>query len=66
MSTRIQRIMEQYQCNHEHAQRFIDLRNEGYSITQAGLMAGISDPPDPDRTGVPTSAQHQHDKTKIY
>lgn len=46
--TRTQRIMDQYQCTAEDAQRFIDLRDEGYSISQAELMAGIADPPDPD------------------
>lgn len=45
---RLQRIMAHFGCSQEAAQRFIDLRDEGYSIDQAALMAGLSDPPDPD------------------
>ena len=57
--TRIQRTMAQYKCSASDAQRFIDLRDDGYSITQAGLMAGLIDPPgtDPQNTG--TDAQKE-------
>lgn len=41
-------IMDAYACSADSAQRYIDLREEGYSSEQAKLMAGLSDPPDPD------------------
>lgn len=41
---RIKRIMDNYKCSQERALTFIDLREEGYSVYQASLMAGISDP----------------------
>lgn len=47
--TRLQRTMLQYNCSAADAQRFIDLRDEGHSITQAALMAGLTDPADPDK-----------------
>ena len=37
-------VMEVYGCTAADAQRFIDLRSEGYSTYQAALMAGLSDP----------------------
>lgn len=40
-------VMAHYGCTAESAQRFIDLRDEGYSREQAALMAGLTDPPDP-------------------
>jgi hypothetical protein len=40
-------VMQHYGCSAEDAQRYIDLRDEGYSMHQAALMAGISDPPEP-------------------
>jgi|GEM_PF-2119655 len=46
--SRLQRIRDQYGCSQADAQRFIDLRDEGYSITQAALMAGLADPHDPE------------------
>lgn len=43
---RLQRIMETYECDLETAQRYLDLRDEGYNYVQAQLMAGIGDPPE--------------------
>lgn len=42
--TRLQRVMETHRCSAETAQRYIDLRDEGYSIYQAKLMSGLIDP----------------------
>lgn len=39
-------IVERYGCSHERAQRYMDLREEGYPQHQALLMAGLSDPPE--------------------
>lgn len=39
-------VMRHYGCTADDAQRYIDLREEGYSLHQAALMAGLSDPPD--------------------
>jgi hypothetical protein len=39
-------VMQHYGCSADVAQRYIDLRDEGYSMAQAALMAGLSDPPD--------------------
>jgi len=58
--TRMQRLMSQYQCSSADAQRFIDLRDEGYSITQAALMAGLSDPADPDAQNSETDAAKEN------
>lgn len=57
--TRMQRLMSQYQCSAADAQRFIDLRDEGHSITQAALMAGLTDPPDTDPQNTGTDAQKE-------
>ena len=43
----IPNVMAHYGCTAEDAQRFIDFRDEGYSTEQAALMAGLTDPPDP-------------------
>jgi hypothetical protein len=40
--------MRQFGCTQETAQRYCDLRDEGYSMEQAKLMAGLSDPPEVD------------------
>jgi hypothetical protein len=37
--------MDHYGCSAETAQRYMDLRDEGYPQYQALLMAGLSDPP---------------------
>lgn len=42
--TRIQQVMERFNCNRQDAERVIDLRDEGYSICQATLMTGVTDP----------------------
>lgn len=42
--TPLQRVMETYDCDAEVAQRYLDLRAEGYNYVQAQLMAGIGDP----------------------
>ncbi|MNX11325.1 hypothetical protein D3C86_410850 [compost metagenome] len=45
---RIERVMQQYDCDREDAVRYVDLREEGYSPYQAALMAGLADPHDPE------------------
>ena len=45
---RIKRVMQMYDCNREDAERYLDLREEGYSKYQAAVMAGLSDPHDPE------------------
>lgn len=40
----IKKIQEVYQCTFEMAMLYLDLREEGYSRTQALLMAGLTDP----------------------
>lgn len=42
----IPNIMGRYGCTAENAQRYLDLREEGYSQHQALLMAGLSDAPE--------------------
>lgn len=42
--SQIQRVMETYDCDYETAQRYLDLRAEGYNYVQAQLMSGMSDP----------------------
>lgn len=42
--SRRDRIMSHYQCSAEDAQRFIDLRDEGYSTYQSAVMSGLRDP----------------------
>lgn len=41
---RIKRLCERYRCTQEDACRFIDLREEGHSVYEAAVMAGIADP----------------------
>lgn len=36
-------VMQAYGCNAEAAQRYIDLRNEGYGVYVASVMAGIAE-----------------------
>ena len=45
---RIKRIRDLYGCSQEDAEKYLDLLEEGYSGTEALLMAGLADPPDPD------------------
>lgn len=45
-------VMQAYGCSAETAQRYTDLRDEGYSMEQARLMAGLGDPPDDERTTI--------------
>ena len=45
---RIKRVMQMYHCSREGAERYLDLREEGYTKYQAALMAGIADPYDPE------------------
>ena len=46
--SRVERVMVQLGCTAEDAQRYLDLRDEGYSAHQALLMAGLGDPPEPE------------------
>lgn len=41
-------VMRHFGCSADDAQRYIDLREEGYGNYEARLMAGLSDPPDPE------------------
>jgi hypothetical protein len=43
----INRLIRKYGCDSETACRYLDLREEGYPMHQALLMAGLTDPPDP-------------------
>jgi hypothetical protein len=45
-------VMRYYACTADDAQRFIDLREEGFSTQQAALMAGLTDPPEDPALGV--------------
>lgn len=42
-------LMLHYGCSAETAQRYMDLRDEGYAMEAAKLMAGLSDPPEYDK-----------------
>lgn len=42
--TRVGRIMAQYACSAEDAQRFIDYRDDGHGQHAAAVMAGLADP----------------------
>lgn len=44
MMTRIERVMIQFGCDEADAQRYIELREEGYNPFQAEVIAGLSDP----------------------
>ena len=48
MIRNVSNVMQRYSCDAERAQRYIDLREEGYSQYQALLMAGLADPPESD------------------
>ena len=45
---RIKRIRDLYGCSQEDAEKYLEFLEEGYSRTEAALMAGISDPSDPE------------------
>lgn len=51
-------VMAYYGCTAEAAQRYIDLRNEGYRPQVAALMAGLTNPPDPEAPRVMLRARH--------
>jgi hypothetical protein len=40
----IPNVMHHYNCTAEDAQRFIDLREEGFDTYRAAVMAGLRDP----------------------
>ena len=40
---RIKNIMDHFNCDYDDAVKVIDLRDEGYSICQATMMAGVTD-----------------------
>lgn len=42
----IHRIMDKFGCDASDAERYLDLREEGYPRYQALLMAGLTDPED--------------------
>ena len=37
-------VMAHFGCSAEDAQRYMDLREEGYSASVAAVMAGLADP----------------------
>lgn len=37
-------VMAQFGCDRHDAQRYCDLREEGYPMHQAKVLAGLSDP----------------------
>ena len=39
-------VIRHFECDEETAQRYIDLREEGYDSYQAAVMAGLKDPHD--------------------
>ena len=41
---RIKNIMDHFNCDYDDAVKVIDLRDEGYSMCQATMMAGVTDP----------------------
>jgi hypothetical protein len=41
---RVRAVMEVFACDYEAAQRYLDLRAEGYSRYAASLLSGIADP----------------------
>jgi hypothetical protein len=49
-------VMRHFDCSAESAQRYIALRDEGYSSFQAAIMAGLSDPPDHQRSSIAKGA----------
>jgi hypothetical protein len=49
-------VMRHFDCSAESAQRYIDLRDEGYPSFQAAIMAGLSDPPDYQRPSIAKGA----------
>ena len=44
MERTVKNIMERYGCDEKTAQRYIDLREEGYSQYVAAVMSGLRDP----------------------
>ncbi len=48
---RTERVMLQFGCDEADAQRYIELRDEGYDQHAASLMAGLADPPAPAEHG---------------
>lgn len=46
-------IMRVYECDYDTAERYCDLRDEGHSVFQARIMAGLADPPEGDFEAVP-------------
>lgn len=42
----VENVMRHFDCSADDAHRYIDLRDEGYGMEQAALMAGLTDPPE--------------------
>jgi hypothetical protein len=51
-------VMRHFGCSAEDAQRYIDLRDEGYGMHSAALMAGLADPHE---EPIPTSPNDQQE-----
>lgn len=49
--TRVERVAVQLACTVDEAQRYLDLRDEGYSSYEAKILAGLADPPAPAEHG---------------
>lgn len=47
-------VMEQFDCDDERANRYLDLRDEGYSRNAALVMSGLKDPSYPADLNVDT------------
>lgn len=58
---RTERVMLQFGCDEADAQRYIELRDEGYNQYQASLMAGLADPHDDSESVVelPVTAEEE-------
>lgn len=58
---RTERVMLQFGCDEADAQRYIELRDEGYDQHAASLMAGLADPHDDSESVVelPVTAEEE-------
>lgn len=58
-------VMRHFGCTADDAQRYMDLRDEGYGREQAKVMAGLADPYEPsDQTRAAASPSPALDKGK--
>lgn len=57
MKRTLENVMRRYQCGEAAARIYMDYREEGYSVIQAALIAGIVDPPAPKEPAKATGEQ---------